>query len=326
MTTRRRVLGQIAGGAIGLGALGPKAFAQANVYPNRPIHISLGFAAGSGADLLVRYYAQKLEVLAKQPVIIDNKPGATGNIATRAVAKADPDGYNILATGNSGISAAPYLFKELPFDTMKDIKPVGSFAAIAFVLVISPKSPINNVQELIVKLKAKQDNIFGYTNPTGIFSAEMIKKITGIPAKPIAYKTTADAMKDIIDGTLDFMVMDGTFASGQVRQGQLKALGVTTRVPSPSFPGVPTLNEAGVPGFDFSPWWALYVPAATPQPIVDKLDGWLQEIGKMPETPKFLESVGSIGQSDNSKAALARLQAEIPMWPDLVKAAGIEPQ
>ncbi len=324
MQTRRDIL--TGAGALALGGLSTPAFAQATNWPSRPIHVSLGFAAGSGADILVRYFTNKLEKLAGQPVIVENRPGATGNIATRYVVKSDPDGYNILFTGNSGITAAPYLFKELPFDTMKDIKPVASFAAIAFVLVVSPKSPINSVEELIVKLKAKQDNIFGYTNPTGIFSAETIKKITGIPAKPVAYKTTAEALRDIVDGTLDFMVMDGTFAAGQLRQGNLKGLGVTTRERAPSFPDIPPLREAGVPGFDFSPWWAAYVPAATPQPIVDKLEGWFHEINRLPETAKFLETVGSISQDDGSKAALARLQAEIPQWPELVKAAGIEPQ
>ena len=203
---------------------------------------------------------------------------------------------------------------------------MASFAAIAFVVVISPKSPVKTMPELIEKLKAKQDNIFGYTNPTGIFSAETIKKITGIPAKPVAYKTTADAMRDVIDGTLDFMVMDGTFAAGQIRQGMLKGLAVTTRERASSFPDLPPLREAGVPGFDFSPWWAAYVPIATPQPIVDKLEGWFHQINRMPETPKFLETVGSISQDDGSKEALARLQAEIPKWPDLVKAAGIVPE
>ena len=325
MKSRRMMIRSAVAGAFALCAFGQPAFAQAN-YPDRPVHISLGFAAGSGADILARYFAHKLEELSGQPFILDNKPGATGNIATRSVAKADPDGYNILFTGNSGISAAPYLFKELPFDTMKDIKPVASFAAIAFVLVVSPKSPLNSVEELIAKMKAKQDNIFGYTNPTGIFSAETIKKITGIPAKPVAYKTTADAMRDIIDGTLDFMVMDGTFAAGQIKQGMLKGLGVTTRARAASFPDIPPLREAGVPGFDFSPWWAAYVPTATPQPIVDKLEGWFHQINKMSETAKFLETVGSISQDDGAKEAMARLQAEIPLWPDLVKAAGIEPQ
>jgi tripartite-type tricarboxylate transporter receptor subunit TctC len=209
---------------------------------------------------------------------------------------------------------------------MKDLKPVASFAAIAFVLVVSPKSPINTVPELVAKMKAKGDNIFGYTNPTGIFSAETIKKITGIPAKPVAYKTTGDALRDIVDGTLDFMVMDGTFAAGQVKQGMLKPLGVTTSVRSPTFPDVPPLREAGVPGFDFSPWWSAFVPSATPQPIVDKLEGWFHQIARMPETAKFLEGIGAIVQDDGSTAAKARLEKEKPMWPDLVKAAGITPQ
>jgi tripartite-type tricarboxylate transporter receptor subunit TctC len=322
---RRRILAGLALAPLALGYASNAAFAQAD-YPNKPIHVTIGFAAGSGADILARYYTRKLEILAKQPVILDNKPGASGNIATGTIVKAIPDGYNILFTGNSSITAARHLFKEMHFDTMKDLKPVASFAAITFVLVISPKSPINSVPELVEKLKQKGDNLFGYSNPTGIFSAETIKKITGIPAKPVAYKTTAEAVRDIQDGAIDFMVMDGTFAAAQIKQGALKALGVTTVMRSPTLPDVPPLREAGVPGFDFSPWWSALVPTATPQPVVDKLEGWFHEIAKMPETAEFLATIAAVTQDDGSKAAMERFQKEVPIWPELVKAAGIEPQ
>ena len=295
-------------------------------WPDHPVHVNLGFSAGSGADILVRYWAHKLEELARQPFIVENKPGATGNISVRYVAHAEPDGYNLLFTANSNMAGSRYLFKETPFDTLKDFKPVASFAQIAFVLCVSPKSPINSISELVAKLKAKKDNIAGYTNQTAQLSTELFKQMSGAPARLVSYKTTADAMKDITDSTLDFMILDGTFAAGQVRQGQLKALAVTTAKRSPSFPDVPTLEEAGLKGFEFAPWWCVYVPTATPQPIIDKLAGWIHEINRMPETPKFLESVGAIVNDDTAAEADARLRAELPKWEHLVKAAGIEPQ
>jgi tripartite-type tricarboxylate transporter receptor subunit TctC len=323
MKLRHRISTAIA--AAGLFLLAGPATAQAD-YPDRPVHIALGFAAGSGADILSRYFAHQLEVLSKQPVIVDNKPGATGNIALRYVNQAKPDGYNILFTANSNMAGSRYLFKDLPFDTLKDFVPVASFAQIAFVLVVSPKSPFNSVAELTAHLKQKKDNIFGYTNQTAQLSGEYYKQLADIPAKAVSYKTAADAMRDINDSTLDFMVMDGTFAAAQIRQGQLKALAVTNAQRSPSLPDVPTMQEAGIAKYEFAPWWACYVPKGTPQPVIDKLAGWFHQIAKMPETAKFLETVASITQDDTGPEADARLRAELPKWETLVKAAGIEPQ
>ncbi len=325
MLIHRRALALMAGSCFVPGALVSRALAQAD-YPNRPVHVSIGFSAGSGADILSRYFAHKLEELAKQPFIMENKPGATGNIAIRFVARAEPDGYNILFAANSNMAGSRYMFKELPFDTLTDFKPVASFAQIAFVLVVAPNSPVNSIQELLAKMKTKADTIAGYTNQTAQLSTELFKQITGATARPVAYKTAPDAMKDILDGTLDFMIMDGTFAAGQVKQGQLKALAVTTKIRSPTFPTTPTMQEAGVKDFDFAPWWCVYLPVKTPQPIIDKLEAWMHLIAKMPETAKFLETVGSIVNDDTGPQADARLRAEFPRWETLVKAAGIVPQ
>jgi tripartite-type tricarboxylate transporter receptor subunit TctC len=323
MTLRHRVSTAVA--AAGFLLLAGPAMAQ-DSYPDRPIHVALGFAAGSGADILGRYFAHQIEVLSKQPIIVENKPGATGNIALRYIAQAKPDGYNILFTANSNMAGSRYLFKDLPFDTLKDFVPVASFAQIAFVIVVSPNSPYNSIAELTAHLKEKKDNIFGYTNQTAQLSGEYYKQLAGVQAKAVSYKTAADAMRDVIDSTLDFMVMDGTFAAGQIRQGQLKALAVTTAERSPTLPNTPTMQESGVAGFEFAPWWACYVPKGTPQPIIDKLGAWFQEIAKMPETPKFLETIASISQHDTGPEAMTRLEAELPKWGTLVKAAGIQPQ
>jgi tripartite-type tricarboxylate transporter receptor subunit TctC len=321
----KRILRGLAGSLVGVFALTSVASAQ-DSYPDRPIHVILGFAAGSGADILTRYFTQKLEQLAKQPVIVDNRPGATGNISLRNVADAKPDGYTILFTANSNMAGSRYLFKDLPFDTLKDFTPIASFAQIAFVLVVSPKSPINTVADLTKHLKEKKDNLYGYTNQTAQLSSEYYKQIVGFDGKSVAYKTTADAMRDVVESTLDFMVFDGTFAAGQIRQGQLKALAVTTATRIPTLPNTPTMQEAGVPDYEFSPWWCAYLPKNAPQPIVDKLQGWIAQITAMPETAKFLETVAAIPQHDTGPQADARLKAELPKWEKLVKAAGIEPQ
>jgi tripartite-type tricarboxylate transporter receptor subunit TctC len=308
-----------------VGALANGALAQ-DRYPDHPVHVILGFPAGSGADILTRYFTQKLEALAKQPIIVDNKPGATGNISLRTVAEAKPDGYTILFTANSNMAGSRYLFKDLPFDTLKDFVPIASFAQIAFVMTVSPKSPINSVADLTKHLKEKKDNLFGYTNQTALLSSEYYKQTAGVQAKAVSYKTAADAMRDVIESTVDFMIFDGTFSAGQIRQGQLKALAVTTATRIPTLPDTPTMQEAGIPNYEFSPWWAAYLPKGAPQPVLDKLQAWMLQIDAMPETAKFLESVAAIPQHDTGKDADTRLRAELPKWEKLVKAAGIEPQ
>ena len=295
-------------------------------WPDHPVQVVIGFPAGSGADILGRYFVQRLEQRAKSSFIVVNRAGATSNIAMSSVARAAPDGYTLLFVANSNMAGSRFLFKEVPFDTLKDFAPIATFAQIAFILVVSPKSPVNNVADLVAAVKKKGDTLYGYTNQTAQLSTELFKQMTGLTTRPVSYKTAPDAMKEITDGTLDFMIMDGTFAAGQVSQGQLKPLAVTTATRSPTFPDVPTMQEAGLAGFEFAPWWCAYAPTGTPQPIIDKLEAWFHEINRMPETAAFLKNVGAIVNDDGAKAADARLKAELPKWGPLVKAAGIEPQ
>ncbi len=325
MTMMRRMMaGLIAVGA-GLGLFALPATAQ-DSFPDRPIHAVIGFPAGSGADILGRYFAHALEVLAKQPVVVDNKPGATSNIAVRAVAEAKPDGYTILFVANSNMAGSRYLFKDLPFDTLKDFVPIASFAQITFVMVVGPNSPMNTLQDMTNHLKAKKESLYGYTNQTAQLASEYYKQLAGVDVKPVAYKSAGDTLRDLSDGTLDFVIMDGTFAAGQIQQGALKAIAVTTKERFPNWPNTPTIEQAGLANYDFAPWWGAYLPKGTPQPIVDKLQGLLLQIDNMKETADFLLTVGAFPTHDDSKMADARLKAELPKWEKLVKAAGIEPQ
>jgi tripartite-type tricarboxylate transporter receptor subunit TctC len=322
---RRQVLGGIAAGALTYGGSGAAAFAQAE-WPNGPLRIFIGFPAGSGADILGRHFTQKISELAGKPVIVENKPGANSNIAANLVATAKPDGNSILFIASSNMAANPFLFKSLPFDTVKDFKAAGTFAQIVFVMVVAPDSPLKTVDDVIKHLKSKKQNKYGYTNQTALMSSELFKAMTGTEAVGVSYRTAPDAMPDVTNGTLDMMIMDGTYAAGQVRAGRLRAIAVTTAMRSPSFPGVPTMQEAGLKGYEFAPWWGVYFPKGTPDAIVAKMDGWLQQIGNNPETAKFLETVGAIVNKDTGKEADARLAADIEKMGPIIKAAGIEPQ
>ena len=322
---RRQVLVGIAAGTFTYGSSGAAAFAQAE-WPNGPLRIFIGFPAGSGADILGRHFTQKISELAGKPVIVENKPGANSNIAANLVATAKPDGNSILFIASSNMAANPFLFKSLPFDTVKDFKAAGTFAQIVFVMVVAPDSPLKTVDDMIKHLKSKKQNRYGYHNQTALMSSELFKAMTGTEAVGVSYRTAPDAMPDVTNGTLDIMIMDGTYAAGQVRAGRLRAIAVTTAMRSPSFPGVPTMQEAGLKGFEFAPWWGVYFPKGTPDAIVAKMDGWLQQIGNNPETAKFLETVGAIVNKDTGKEADARLVADIKKMGPIIKAAGIEPQ
>jgi tripartite-type tricarboxylate transporter receptor subunit TctC len=322
---RRQVLGGIAAGALTYGVSGAASSAQAE-WPNGPLRIFIGFPAGSGADILGRHFTQKISELAGKPIVVENKPGANSNIAANLVATAKPDGNSILFIASANMAANPFLFKSLPFDTVKDFKAAGSFAQIVFVMVVAPDSPLKTVDDVIKRLKSKKQNRYGYSNQTGLMSSELFKAMTGTDAVGVSYRTAPDAMPDVTNGTLDMMIMDGTYAAGQVRAGRLRAIAITTAVRSPSFPGVPTMQEAGLKGFEFAPWWGVYFPKGTPDAIVAKMDGWLQQIGNNPETAKFLETVGAIVNKDTGKEADARLVADIKKMGPIIKAAGIEPQ
>jgi tripartite-type tricarboxylate transporter receptor subunit TctC len=295
-------------------------------YPNRPLRVLIGFPAGSGADVLGRYFTAKLAELAGQPVVVENKPGANANIALSLVAKAKPDGYTILFAANSNMAGSRFLFKELSFDTLKDFVPAASFARIAFFMTVGANSPNKSVAELTAYLKSHPQNRYGVTNQTAILASEYYKQIAGVSATQVQYRTAPEALPDVANGTLDFVIMDGTFAVGPIKQGKIRPLAVTTAQRIPTFPDTPTMMEAGVPNYEFAPWWAAYLPAGTPPEIVAKLGAWFNQIDRMDETKQFLDRIASVPMMDDTKAADERLKHDIELWAPLVKAAKIEPQ
>jgi tripartite-type tricarboxylate transporter receptor subunit TctC len=322
---RRQVLGGLGAGALALTLTGGTALAQAD-WPTRAMQIYIGFPAGSGADILGRYFTNKIAEISGRPVVVENRPGANSNIAAGLVKNAKPDGYSILFIASSNTAANPHLFKQPTFDAVKDFVSAGTFAQIVFVLVVRPDSPFQTIDDLVKNLRGKQQIRYGTTNQTAIMATEMFKTMTGTQGVNVGYRTAPDAMPDVTNGTLDYMIMDGTFAAGQIRAGRLRALAVTTAQRSPSFPGVPTMAEAGLKGYDFAPWWGVYFPRGTPDVIVKKMEGWLQQITKTEETAKFLESVGAIPNSDTGEQAFKRLLMEIERMGPIIKAAGIEMQ
>jgi tripartite-type tricarboxylate transporter receptor subunit TctC len=260
-------------------------------------------------------------------VIVLNKAGATGNIASETVAKAKPDGYTISITpASSTMAAAPYLYKKLPFDPIKDFTPVTTLASLPFVLIVDAKKPIHSVADLVRHLKSRDGGFYGGSNNTGIVAAELFKDATKIDARRVAYKNIADSVNDMINGHTDFTFTDATWVVEQAKAGRIRAIAVTSAKRSSVLPDVPTLAEAGYPGIELTPWWGVFLPAGTPQPIVDKLAASFDRIVAMPETTEFLTKFANEpfpGTPDSLRDLLAR---EIKRWGELVALAKIEPQ
>jgi tripartite-type tricarboxylate transporter receptor subunit TctC len=279
-------------------------------------------------DIMIRYYAVKLAELAGKPVIVENKPGAAGNIATEYVARAKPDGYTIMITpASSTLAAAASVFKKLPFDPERDLQPVLLLTKLGFAVVVPASSPARSMSELTALLKSKPGHgAYGIGTNTGIVSVEMYKVRTGLDTNQVMYKGSAESFNDLYGGQIDFTSTDPTAIAEPVRAGKLRALAVTSTTRLRSLPDVPTMQEAGFPDFDFTPWIGLVVPAGTPQPIVDKLAAWHRQINATDETQKMLLQFGMDPLDGDAAAMAARLRSDIAKWADYARLAKIEPQ
>jgi tripartite-type tricarboxylate transporter receptor subunit TctC len=290
--------------------------AAAQEYPARDIRSICNFAPGSGADILVRYYSEKLSKLAGKPVIVENKPGANGAIATADLARSKPDGYSLMITpASSTIAAAPYLFKNLPFDSTKDFAAVTSIASLSFVLLVDASKPIKSVDDLVKHLKTRpSDGFYGTSNNTGVIAAELFKQAAGLKTTYAPYKQNTQALTDLLQGTVDFLSYDATWAAGQAKGGRVRVLAATAAKRSVAFPDVPTLGELGYGKNDVTPWWGVVVPAGTPKPIVDRLAGWFNQITNEKDTQQFLARAAFDPFPGSPEQMSALLKTDAARW------------
>ena len=315
------------GAVLAFGVLPAPVIAQAQDYPTREIRSICNFPAGTGADIYVRYFSERLSKLAGKPVIVENKAGAFGTVGTEAAARAKPDGYTIyIAPGAATHAASVHLFKKLPFDPVKDFIPVTTVAKLSFVLVVDPKSPFKTVADLTAHLKAKKGKAaYGTMAPTSLVSSELYKKYAGVQVTKVQYKDYQTPMNDMFAGNIDFFFGDSSFVTEQVKGGRLRALAVTGDR-TVALSGVPTMEEAGVKGFgNLSPWWAVFVPAKTPRPIVAKLEAWFNQIVASPETKKWLNDLAAEPFPGNAKLVAELIARDTKAWGEYVKIAGIDP-
>jgi tripartite-type tricarboxylate transporter receptor subunit TctC len=302
--------------------------AFAEDYPSRPITYVVPFTPGGTTDIIGRTIAEPLSQSLHQPVVVDNKPGAGGAIGASLVAKAKPDGYTLLGGTISTHAINASLYKDLPYDPLKDFEPVTLVGFIPNALYVDPNLPVKNVQELIAYLKAHPDKRTFASSGAGTsthLAGELLADLIGIKLEHIPYKGTPQAMQDVVAGNVTFMFDQLTAGLPLVKGGKLRLLAVTTPKRSALSPETPTMAEAGVKNFEMMSWQAVYAPKGTPKPIIDKLNGEIVNILKNPETRSKLEMTNGIEIVASSPADLTKLmQSEIPRWGALVKKSGAQ--
>jgi tripartite-type tricarboxylate transporter receptor subunit TctC len=303
------------------------ASAHAQTYPARAVTIVVPFAAGSGTDSIARIIGQHLSAALNQSVVIENKVGASGVLAATYVARAAPDGYTLLMATNSTHAANPHLFKSLSYDPVKDFSPVARAGSYVFMLVINPDVPAKTLPELIAYAKANPGKLtYASGNTTGIVAGETLKSRAGIDILHIPYKSTPPALNDVIGGRVSMMFIDLAPGLEHVRAGTLRALAVTTKERSALLPDLPSLSEAGIPGYDVTSYAALFAPAGTPKEIVDRLNAEVQKIIANPEAKARIAVTGFDAFSGPPETLASFVQSELVNWGKLIKDAGIEPQ
>ena len=320
----KRLMPTIAIAAASLCTAGHAQAQAASTYPNKPIHIIVTFTSGGAPDILARLIGEKLNAAWGQPVIVDNKPGAGGNIGADYVAKAAPDGYNLVLGTVSTHSINGALYQNMPYDMVKDFTPVTLLASTPNMLVVNNEVPARNLKDFIALGKKEGKMTFASSGSgTSIHvSGELFKTMTGIDMQHIPYKGRASAIPDLLGGRVTMMFDNMPSSLPLVREGKLRALGVTSAKRSAAAPDIPTLAEAGLPGFDAVSWFAMFAPANTPAPVVNKLQAEISRIVKSPDIAKKLLDLG-LDPSGSTPAELAAYQkSEIAKWSKVVKDSG----
>jgi tripartite-type tricarboxylate transporter receptor subunit TctC len=326
---RRSFLRWCAAPTLALAALALPLQAAAQSWPTRPIKLVIPYPPGGLADTFARVLAEGLAGRLGQPVIVDNRPGGSLTIGTDAVAKSPPDGYTLLLGSVSSLAINVAAFKKLPYDPVKDFAPVSLSFRTPLLLVVPTDLPVANVRELIAYAKANPGTLtyasLGYGSSLHI-AAEHFKSLARIDILHVPYKGTTTAMPDLITGRVS-MMFDGGALLPQVREGKMKLLGVTSATRLAAMPNVPTIAEAGVPGYEMDFWFGIVAPAGTPKPIVDRLAAEIAEVEKQPGLRARLASFANVEYETGTPEAMAEtIKRDLVRWQQLLREYKVEPQ
>jgi tripartite-type tricarboxylate transporter receptor subunit TctC len=301
------------------------ASAAAAEYPSRPITIVVAFTPGGPSDVLARLIGRRLTDILHQPIVVENRPGAGGNIAAEDVAHAAPDGYTLLMGNNSILATNAALYKKLGYDPEKDFTPISLIGTQANILVVNPNVPANTLAELIALAKASPGSLNFASSGYGAaahLAGELFKTAAKINIVHVAYKGAAPALNDVLAGHVQMMFATSASVIGLIRNHKLRALAVTTLKRTALLPDLPTVDELGIKGFDATTWHGLVAPAGTPKEIIDTLHFAVVEALKDPTTKIALRDLGVDVVGDTPKEFEAYIKAEIPKWTAVVKQSG----
>jgi tripartite-type tricarboxylate transporter receptor subunit TctC len=309
-----------------LAATGFARGAHAQTWPSRPIRMIVAFGAGSGSDIRARLIGDRLAIDFGQPIVIDNRGGANGFLAAEAVARARPDGYTLLFTSNSTHAANPALFRRLPYDPIGDFEPVAMVGETPLIIVVNNDLPVRDLAGFVSYAKANPGRLnYASGNTSSRVGAEMFKLATGIDMTFISYRSNAQGITDVIAGNPQVMFSDASVGIPQVREGRVRAIGITGKQPIRALPGVPTVEAAlGLPEFAIHSWSAVFAPAGTPAEIVAKLNSGIRAILALPDIRTRMEEEGTEVPPLDSAGVGRFVVSEIAKWRRVVAQAGIE--
>lgn len=326
MRITRRTLLESSGALAAAAALPASVLAQESYPGSRDVHIIAAFPPGSGADVFVRYFAENMRPFLGGTMVVENKVGASGNMAMTHVAMAKPDGYTILIHAPSSIAGNMSLFKTPGYDE-KAFEALGSVCRLPFTLSVSAKSPHKTVADLVAAVKAKGAKAsYGTTAPSGQVAGAMMKRQLSLEVVEVPYRTAPDSVNDLDSGAIDYAMYDPAFAMPRHREGKLRVLAITAKERLSGMPEIPTMHESGMPGIDVVAWWGVVVPAGVPKPIKDKIADAFMKMAQKPETKKWVTELGGDPWVVGPAEAHARMIQDVKDWAEFVKIAGIEPK
>ncbi|MEO7727924.1 MAG: tripartite tricarboxylate transporter substrate binding protein [Burkholderiales bacterium] len=292
-------------------------------YPTKPIRVIVGLAPGGATDIVARAVAQKLTDALGQTVVIDNRSGAAGSIGSALAASAPPDGYTALII-SSTYTINPSLYKKLPFDPVRDLQPVTLIASSPFLLLVHPSLAATTTRELIALAKTRQLTFAsGGVGSSGHLAAELLSSMAGITLIHVPYKGAGPALIDTLSGQVNMTMSSIVSGMPYAKSGRLRALAITTRKRSPAMPELPTISESALPGYDFSSWYGLMVPAATARTIVARLHAETVKVLKLPDLQQRLMSEGCEPVGSTPEELAAHIKTEMARWAKIVKSSGM---
>lgn len=313
--------------ALGIALAAGKGSAQDANYPAKDIRVICAFPAGSGADVFARFFAEGMKPAFGKGILVENKVGASGNLAANYVARAKPDGYTLFIHAPSALAANMHLFKNPGVDAGKSFDVLGTVAKLPFTVSVAANKPWKTLKELVADVQAKGDKAsYATTAPTGQVGGAMMKEFLKLKVVEVPYRTAADSINDLISGNIDYAMYDPIFALAQQRAGKVRVLAMTSGERMKSQPDIPTMIEGGVPGVDLTGWWGLIAPKGLPEPVKAKLAAAFRSMAERPQTKEFLAKFGGDPFVTTPEEAQKLFLKDIENWGRYVKIANIQPK